>query len=581
MKITVDGKTLQLIADVVPEIGVDLKKDTYTFRNYQADQAYKLEIEAYSAGLLEKLEDFLRARYKDLSDRRCGIAANAVRNWIETLSNPEEVVATSIVALDSQMKKFIEATCPNKWLFTFATDEIMLPYAVTRIVYSAPDEDTPAHVNLYLKHRSSIDGEESGYSRRGIRGGERAITWYSGGLKGRTMQDLLKSSGFFIETPTLVEQHRKNYDYFSTLVSRVGALCHARGLALGSGWYGATVRMERDGQPTKVVIDTDLDKPQPTGLFEPNTYWFTSLRAGETGSKRRRLSMEEEEIAENPEDCSLEIPVHTYMRVFSMETHSYLTIYSSYLETYKYNPNLVNQLILPEDTKELVHMLLEHDKRGMEDIISGKASGCIVLSQGVPGVGKTLTAECFSEIMERPLYSVQSSQLGTAIEELEKNLKEILARAVRWNAILLIDEADVYVRSRGGDVTQNAIVGVFLRVLEYYKGILFMTTNRGMEVDDAIVSRTTAVIEYEVPNYTGLLAILRQNAARFGLEVPVSLLELVAKEFNGISGRDARDLIKLVQMTFKSKGIPVTITLFRYCAKFRPMIKKVQANKAE
>ena len=47
--------------------------------------------------------------------------------------------------------------------------------------------------------------------------------------------------------------------------------------------------------------------------------------------------------------------------------------------------------------------------------------------------------------MQRPLYSVQCSQLGLEPADLERELLKIFTRAARWNAILLLDEADVYI----------------------------------------------------------------------------------------------------------------------------------------
>ena len=99
--------------------------------------------------------------------------------------------------------------------------------------------------------------------------------------------------------------------------------------------------------------------------------------------------------------------------------------------------------------------------------------------------------------MQRPLYSVQCSQLGLEPADLERELLKIFTRAARWNAILLLDEADVYIHRRGSDIQQNAIVGVFLRVLEYYSGVMFLTTNRAELVDDAIASRCLARIDYQ------------------------------------------------------------------------------------
>ena len=59
----------------------------------------------------------------------------------------------------------------------------------------------------------------------------------------------------------------------------------------------------------------------------------------------------------------------------------------------------------------------------------------------------------------------------------------------------LLDEADVFVLERGLDLVQNAIVAEFLRTLEYFDGLLFLTTNRMNGVDEAILARCAAVIE--------------------------------------------------------------------------------------
>ena len=79
-----------------------------------------------------------------------------------------------------------------------------------------------------------------------------------------------------------------------------------------------------------------------------------------------------------------------------------------------------------------------------------------------------------------------------AAAAMEQALKDVLTRAQRWGAVMLIDEADVYIKRRDDDITMNAVVGVFLRVLEYFNGLLFLTTNRIDDIDEAIVSRCIA-----------------------------------------------------------------------------------------
>jgi len=74
-------------------------------------------------------------------------------------------------------------------------------------------------------------------------------------------------------------------------------------------------------------------------------------------------------------------------------------------------------------------------------------------------VGKTLTAECIADLYERPLYSVTSGDLGTDPEAIEQKLHRIFDYAVAWNAVLLLDEADVFLAERNlENLTRNALV---------------------------------------------------------------------------------------------------------------------------
>lgn len=62
--------------------------------------------------------------------------------------------------------------------------------------------------------------------------------------------------------------------------------------------------------------------------------------------------------------------------------------------------------------------------------------------------------------------------------------------AERWGVIMLIDEADMYMEQRRAqDHERNHLVAGFLRALEYYRGILFLSTNRVGTFDEAFTSR--------------------------------------------------------------------------------------------
>ena len=157
------------------------------------------------------------------------------------------------------------------------------------------------------------------------------------------------------------------------------------------------------------------------------------------------------------------------------------------LTSYEYKPELREKLILPTQHRELIDILTADMNVLMEDIVEGKSGGTTILCKGAPGLGKTLTAEVYSEVVGKPLYRVHSGQLGITAASVEQNLSEILRRAARWDAILLLDEADVYIRCRDNDLQHNAIVAEFLRTLEYFKGLLFMTTNRVGDVDLSLI----------------------------------------------------------------------------------------------
>ena len=176
----------------------------------------------------------------------------------------------------------------------------------------------------------------------------------------------------------------------------------------------------------------------------------------------------------------------------------------------------------------------------MDDIVAGKSGGTTVLCAGPPGVGKTLTAEVYSEIVQRPLYRVHSGQLGLNVAAMETSLKEALMRAQRWGAVMLIDEADVYIKRREDDMTMNAVVGVFLRVLEYFNGLLFLTTNRIDDIDEAIVSRCIALIRFHSPDDEARRRIWGVMAEQFALSLDAALIDDLVEIFPAATGATSR-----------------------------------------
>ncbi len=215
------------------------------------------------------------------------------------------------------------------------------------------------------------------------------------------------------------------------------------------------------------------------------------------------------------------------------------------------------RLVLEPKTKRRVRALVQNSTDSFTDIIGGKGGGCVFLLHGEPGQGKTLTAETVAEDLKRPLYSISVGELGTDPDQLEERLREILDLATVWNAVLLLDEADIFLEARDErDVLRNAMVGVFLRLLEYHQGVLFLTTNRVRNIDTAFYSRISVAIafgkadlEKRVKVWTNLL-----GAASIKLESG-EIANLATSELNG---RQIKNVIRTAGTLAKLDGETVT-----------------------
>lgn len=96
---------------------------------------------------------------------------------------------------------------------------------------------------------------------------------------------------------------------------------------------------------------------------------------------------------------------------------------------------------------------------GTQDIIRGKGKGVVILLHGVPGVGKTATAEAVAQKWGRPLFPITCGDLGSTAESVEKSLNSIFRLAKLWDCVLLLDEADVFITQRTKyDLQRNALV---------------------------------------------------------------------------------------------------------------------------
>lgn len=186
---------------------------------------------------------------------------------------------------------------------------------------------------------------------------------------------------------------------------------------------------------------------------------------------------------------------------FAFSEKLWLEFTISGISDIEWDADAFDSLVLPGNQKSIVKALVEshtfHAAENIDDVIQGKGKGLVAVLHGPPGTGKTLTAEGIAELLRRPLYMVSAGELGTDSRTLEGELNKILDIAHSWGAVLLLDEADIFLEKRTiHDIHRNALVSIFLRLLEYFQGILFLTTNRVETFDDAFQSRIHVALRY-------------------------------------------------------------------------------------
>ena len=160
-----------------------------------------------------------------------------------------------------------------------------------------------------------------------------------------------------------------------------------------------------------------------------------------------------------------------------------------------YDPRFVNADL---DLVELAHGLRQ----------AGTGRLCLY---GPPGTGKTAYAAWLADALERPLVRKTVAELTSCwVGETEKNIAEAFKEAKRDNAVLLIDEADSFLRDRtlSRASCESTIVNEMLTQIEAFSGYFIATTNLLDSLDRASLRRfdLKAKFDYLRPDQCLLLA---------------------------------------------------------------------------
>ncbi|KAK5659597.1 hypothetical protein OQA88_801 [Cercophora sp. LCS_1] len=297
---------------------------------------------------------------------------------------------------------------------------------------------------------------------------------------------------------------------------------------------------------------------------------------------RKPVSIERKEdlTVLSDEQCMLANP---WVLAMDLKTKQWGYILVDNVTNIAWNEKSFENLVLPGGEKDLAWDFVESKAQSVQehdnDFVEGKGRGIIILMFGPSGVGKTYTAEAVSERARVPLYSISAGTLGTSPKEVEDALDHALDLCRMWNAMLLLDEADVFLGTRTNDgLTRNELVSIFLTRLEYYQGILFLTTNRITSIDHAFRSRVDLFLPYKDLE-TAARRQIWENFIKLlgGDKFSITEADLVKLSKLKLNGREIKNLIKTAQMLgYKNGGVVAAEKLYMLAEKRVEAIKMFQ-----
>jgi hypothetical protein len=472
-----------------------------------------------------------------------------LKSLLDIARNPKGTKVQTLGAFKDALTLLLKEL-PNKWVYRFDKElRRWAPYFVERIKESSPTRYGLPSVDLEMA--AVLLGERT----------EEKTYFHNCDIRGKMMAHILEDAGIRTETRELNAEFQEHLDLFHKYTKKEGeqftAVAWVQTRESENSWQPEVYHVPVDPErPAQLVMDhTSIARPSKDELHADASFW-------------EEQADYDQETSTEKGDEAISLPEHPIVYMYDLQAHEEVIVHIADIAPYKYQTEIGKLLVLPKDEKRLLEVLREGIHLSDRDVISGKTGGCLIIIRGDPGLGKTLSAQVFAEENERPLYEVQCAQLGIQPAEVEKNLRKALLRARRWNAILLINEADVYVRKRGEDIVQNAIVGVFLRLLESLDGICFLTTNQGTTIDDAIYSRAMVHLKYDYPDEEGRFAICRDQSKLQKLPITDEVARALTKKHR-LSGRDIRQLVKLARLLHLSEGNSIQLKDLEWALQWR------------
>jgi hypothetical protein len=398
-------------------------------KDFDKDEIIQIDLSEISD--IQKLETF-KKNLEEFNASKKTITTVSV--WIENVKDPNNAVVTSLQGL---VKMLNQATKSSKlgWIMKTNPDGFLVPYAVSEAKYQSRTREESAYVYLSITNifpsydRYSDDDsvslkektESIYFYKSDINEYEEDIDLFSDEndddddeseskkIKKDKKEDkyrlttILAKKNISLITKSDISIYQEQLKETKRIMKNTGEVYTCEGLGFviqdNKNRYESWKNINEEDKTSKLCIDTVSQKKSTSSVSNKRT------------------------------NQTYDVPLAPYLVTYNLSSYNYCVVHVSALKKYEYDKNLINKLVLSEKKKKILSSLIS-EKNTFSDIITGKSGGIIILCYGLSGLGKTLTAEIYSELIGKPLYSIQSSQLGINVDEIEKNLNKILYRAI-------------------------------------------------------------------------------------------------------------------------------------------------------
>jgi len=234
--------------------------------------------------------------------------------------------------------------------------------------------------------------------------------------------------------------------------------------------------------------------------------------------------------------------------VVSKKTEILLLSPSGTTSDVKARPVTLEEVIGHEPVKQKCKIILEYLRHPSK---FGEWAPRAVLFHGLPGTGKTMTAQALANEADARIFLAKASDLiGVHVGDGGRRISALFEDARKSSpSIIFIDELDAIGLARSfqsirGDVSEvvTALLGELDLTTEESGVVVIGATNALPLIDPAIKNRFDTVFEFSLPTLEERYSILRLYAGRLPINLEADLYE-IARKTEGLSGRDLRDRI--------------------------------------